>query len=262
MTPAPSQIPVPAGMTLSRLDDATAIAQLLQDMRAQQCVAALHLLPEGSADAHTASADDGMTPDTARNAGPLIGLASLQQLDVPARRMAWRLPSALQPLPERVLALCALEGGVRVQLLLCGAWQADGNGWRLETDWPRALLQLQRRRHPRISVPLGLNHSASFSFGSRRSVLDIDNLSAGGLALRGSRSETAMLFVGKKLPKVQLHLAGATVQADLQVRGRRSYRSFLLGEQVLVGCSIEAMGEADRTQLALLLGRGEHPAQA
>ena len=98
------------------------------------------------------------------------------------------------------------------------------------------MLQLQRRRHQRLSVPLGQNYSASFMFGRRRCELDIDDLSIGGVALRGTRQEAAMLFMGRVLPKVSLYMADGTVlQADLKVRSRRSYRSFLLGEQVLVG---------------------------
>lgn len=244
-------------MTLSRLDHPAAIGQLLQDMQAQQSVASLYDLP-GEALADACDALHGAAPEGAA----LLGLASLQALDAPARRIRWRLGAAVTPPPDAVLAIVAMAGGVRVQQVLRGAWQADGAGWLLDADWPHQLLQLQRRRHPRISVPLGQSYSASFLFGSRRSTLDIDDLSQGGLALRGSRAEMAMLFVGKKLPRVQLQLAGTTVQADLQVRARRSYKSFLLGEQVLAGCSIEAMDAADRDRLAALLGSGQRPPQA
>jgi hypothetical protein len=37
---------------------------------------------------------------------------------------------------------------------------------------------------------------------------------------------------------------------DLIVRSRRSYRSFLLGEQVIVGCSLEGVSDEVRAVLA------------
>jgi hypothetical protein len=47
------------------------------------------------------------------------------------------------------------------------------------------------------------------------------------VALRGTRSETSMLFMGRKISKVVLDLgSGVQVQVDLTVRSRRSYRSF------------------------------------
>ena len=193
-----------------------------------------------------------------------LGLAQLVAIDAQAHSVRWHLPSAVQALPAQLVGVAHLAGGVRVQCPLQGTWAADGaQGWSLTMPGPPPLLQWQRRRHPRLQVPLGQHYSASFLFGRRRCVLDIDDLSLGGVALRGTRAETAMLFLGKTVPKVQLRMADDTqLQATLQVRARRSYRSFLLGEQVLVGCSWEAMAPHDHARLAELLERGVQPPRA
>ena len=252
----------PEGMTLSRLDSPVAIEQLLRDMQAQQSVATLFAI--SAADLAALAEPGPGTPLAHRLSDQLalLGLASLQGLDSQARRFRWRLGASVAAPPDALLAVSAMAGGVRVQQVLRGSWQADGPAWVLEADWPGWLLQWQRRRYPRITVPVGQSYSASFLFGKRRSTLDIDDFSQGGLALRGSRAETAMLFAGKKLPRVQLLLGDVAVQADLQVRARRSYQSFLLGEQVLAGCSIEAMDEADHDRLCRLLTRHPRPPQA
>ena len=47
------------------------------------------------------------------------------------------------------------------------------------------------------------------------------------------------LYVGKKLEGVQLEMGGSlVVTADLEVRLLRPFRTFLLGQQVQVGCRI------------------------
>ncbi|MBV8247820.1 MAG: hypothetical protein JO200_05175 [Comamonas sp.] len=137
---------------------------------------------------------------------------------------------ALPPLPPQVLALAHMPGGVRAQWVLQADWQPAAAGrWRL---------------------PLGQSYQAGFQFGQRRCVLHLEDLSLGGVALRGTRQETAMLFMGRKIAKAVLELgSGVQVQVDLIVRSRRSYRSFLLGEQVIVGCSLEGVSDEVRVVL-------------
>ena len=48
------------------------------------------------------------------------------------------------------------------------------------------------------------------------------------------------LYIGRKLKSVRLQLGPAlAIVADLEIRLLRPFRSFLLGEQVQVGCSID-----------------------
>lgn len=236
-----------AGPTLCRLHNTNAIGTALREVH-QQGVVSLYV-------------PCAQYPQAALPVDALpVGIARVEQLDLQCHTMALTVAAPVMALPDHVVAITHLAGGVRVQFDVHGQWQSyDGKQWQLNTHWPQEVLQLQRRRHPRLGVPVGQNYSASFSFGRKRCILDIEDLSIGGVALRGSRQETAMLFMGRVLPQVVLTMAdGTQLQASLKVRARRSYRSFLLGEQVLVGCSVEVMDEADRAKLEALLATGIH----
>lgn len=241
-----------SGLTLYRLHTPAAIGQALHDLQQQQGVLSLY--------AQGASADGA---PLGIDAAP-FGLASIAEVDAEAQTLMLMLSAPILPLPAQALGVAHLAGGVRVQWMLHGEWQSiSANQWQLQMAWPAEVLQLQRRRHQRLSVPLGQNYSASFRFGRRRCELDIEDLSLGGVALRGTRQETAMLFLGRALPKVGLYMAdGTTLEVGLKVRSRRSYQSFLLGEQVLVGCSVEVMSAEDRGSLEGLLASGMQPLHA
>lgn len=237
-----------SGLTLYRLQTPVAIGQALQDIAQQKSVLSLYP-PIG--------ADDALV--TGAQAVP-FALASVTAVDVQAHTCTLTVSSAVLPLPVQAVGVAHMAGGVRVQCAVVGNWEPTGDTqWQLHMPWPAQILQLQRRRHPRMHVPLGHNYSASFLFGRRRCELDIDDLSAGGVALRGTRKETAMLFLGRELPRVHLTMAdGSMLEAALKVRSRRSFQSFLLGEQVLVGCSVEGIAAEDRTLLEGLLTAGMH----
>lgn len=239
-----------AGMTLYRLCDAAVIAQVMQELVQQQTVLSLY----------AAQSDEGL--DIAADAAP-VALASLSRTDASQSALVLQIPAQAQPLPQRLIGIAHMAGSVRVQCAVQGSWQPEVGAWLLHMPWPQELLQLQRRCHQRFAVPLGQNYTASFMFGRKRCVLDIDDLSLGGIALRGTRADTAMLFLGRELPQVTLKLANHDIlRASLKVRSRRSYRSFLLGEQVLVGCSIESMEEEDQASLHSLLAAGVQMPQA
>ena len=187
--------------------------------------------------------------------GRPCGMALVSGLDTEQHTLTLEVSGALQPLPAQVLAVAHLAGSVRTQWELSAQWTALPNGhWQLHAAWPAQVLQHQRRRHPRLALPLGQNYEASFMFGQRRCVLHMEDVSQGGVALRGTRSETAMLFMGRHIPKAILDLGdGVQVQVNLTVRSRRSYQSFLLGEQVMVGCSLEGMTDEVQTALARIM---------
>jgi flagellar brake protein len=241
-----------SGLTLYRLQTPAAIGQALHDIVQQKSVLSLYL-PTG--------ADDALV--TAAEAVP-FALASVMAVDVQAHTCTLTVASPLLPLPAQALGVAHMAGGVRVQCAVAGSWEQIGDKqWQLHMPWPTQILQLQRRRHPRIHMPLGHSYIASFMFGRRRCELDIDDLSGGGVALRGTRKETAMLFLGRELPRVHLTMAdGSRLEVALKVRSRRSFQSFLLGEQVLVGCSVESITAEDRAMLDDLLNSGTQPLHA
>lgn len=235
------------GMTLYRLRDAAVIARVMQELVEQQAVLSLY----------AAQSDQGL--EVADHAPPLA-LASLRRTDVSQSALVLQIPRQTQPMPPRLIGIANMTAGVRVQCAVEGIWNEAADAWVLQAAWPNELLQLQRRRHQRFPVPLGQNYTASFMFGRKRCVLDIHDISEQGLALRGSRTETAMLFMGRTLPKVELYLGAekGVIAVDVQVRSRRSYCSFLLGPQVLVGVSIARISQYDRKTLDEILSIGIH----
>lgn len=173
--------------------------------------------------------------------GRPCGMAVLKGVDADGQWLELQVTGVLQPLPTQVLAVVYLPGAVRTQWLLQAQWLPMQDGrWQLLSPWPALVLQHQRRRFPRVNFPLGQSYQASFQFGRRQCVLQLDDVSQGGVALRGTLQDTAMLFMGRKVPNVTLYLNdGLQVQVNVVVRSRRRYQSFLLGVQVLVGCSLE-----------------------
>lgn len=221
---------------LDRLESAAEIGQALQELRQQQAVITLY----------------GYPPDGGGIFDSPLGMARLAAMDGVAQSLRLAVNAPAQPLPADSLAVSHLHGGMRLQWAVRGTWTraASEAHWQLDTDWPACMEQLQRRLHPRASVPLGHSLAARFMFGRRSCELVVDNLSLGGLALRGSRQDTAMLFIGRSLPRVNLSFpSGRQLLVDLRVRSRRSYQSFLLGEQVIVGCYFHNISPA---QLELL----------
>jgi flagellar brake protein len=117
---------------------------------------------------------------------------------------------------------------------------------RLRTDLPASLIKLQRRRFARLEAPLGLPFSAEFSIGGRQYTLSLDDLGLGGVGLRAAPREASLLYVGRRLPKVRLLLGhDEELMVNLDVRSRRAWHTYLLGEQFLIGCRFIDLKTAD-----------------
>ena len=72
--------------------------------------------------------------------------------------------------------------------------------------------------------------------------------------MRARKPDTIGLYVGRKLSRVRLELGPEKVIiADLEIRLSRSFRSFLLGEQVQIGCRFLNLSAAMQEELTLLL---------
>lgn len=104
--------------------------------------------------------------------------------------------------------------------------------------FPEHCLVLNRRSARRFETPIGANYSASFGVSGRQFEPPLYDFSQGGVGMRASPEQCIGLHVGKKLIGVRLELGPAlVVAADLEVRLMRPFRTFLLGEQVQIGCS-------------------------
>jgi len=109
----------------------------------------------------------------------------------------------------------------------------------LQFPLPDACLVLNRRAEQRLESPLGMNFGARFTIMGKVFEMPLYDFSRGGVGLRATPEQALGLYVGKKLDGVLLELGASLVlTADLEVRLLRPFRTFLLGQQVQVGCRI------------------------
>jgi c-di-GMP-binding flagellar brake protein YcgR len=86
--------------------------------------------------------------------------------------------------------------------------------------------------------------------------LQLYDFSQGGIGMRCAPRDAQGLHVGRKLQRVRLELGpDAVIIADLEIRLSRTYRSFLLGEQVQIGCQFLNMSTGMQDDLARLIDR-------
>jgi c-di-GMP-binding flagellar brake protein YcgR len=146
------------------------------------------------------------------------------------------------PLPAgRATFVAALGGNAKLQFDLESDWTpTPGTPNLVPAVFPEACLVLNRRAAPRLDTPVNGNYAATFSILNKQFELPLCDYSVGGVGLRATPDQAAQLHLGKKLKSVRLQLGPAlAIVADLEVRLLRPFRSFLLGEQVQVGCSID-----------------------
>ena len=114
----------------------------------------------------------------------------------------------------------------------------------------------ERRTAPRRDVPLGPAVRVEFMLLGRARSLNVDDVSLGGLGLRGTVEEGRGLFLGQKVPQARVMVGDQLVLvADLEVRIRRSFRSFLAGEQVHIGCRFLGLNPLAEAELQRLLAQ-------
>jgi c-di-GMP-binding flagellar brake protein YcgR len=109
----------------------------------------------------------------------------------------------------------------------------------LQFPLPDLCLVLNRRAEPRLESPVGMNYGARFTMLGKVFEMPLYDFSRGGVGLRATPEQALELYVGKKLDGVLLEMGPTLViTADLEVRLLRPFRTFLLGQQVQVGCRI------------------------
>lgn len=128
--------------------------------------------------------------------------------------------------------------------------------------FPETCTVLNRRASERVETPLGANFMAAFELNGHRYELPIYDFSLGGIGLRCSKIEAKGLLKGRKIPEVVLELGpDVEIATELEVRFTRGFRSFLLGEQLHIGCKfINMTPEATAQlveQLPLISGSGK-----
>jgi len=136
--------------------------------------------------------------------------------------------------------VASLGGNAKVQFTLDANWSiVSGRSQAVELPLPESCQVLNRRAESRLDTPLGGHYGARFTHLGKTFELPLYDFSLGGVGLRATPDQAYELFVGKKLEGVHLELGPSlAILADLEVRLLRPFRTFLLGEQVQVGCRI------------------------
>lgn len=145
---------------------------------------------------------------------------------------------ALPPAGPATL-VAALSGNAKMQFELAEEWRClPGEPNLVPAQFPPSCLVLNRRAAQRVGTPVGVHNTAAFKIYHKLYELPVDDVSLGGVGLRSSPAEAFGLRVGQTITNARLQLGPALVlTADLEVRLLRPFKTFLLGEQVQIGCS-------------------------
>ena len=159
-------------------------------------------------------------------------LAHIASVDPAAPRFALVLPAAHALAPGRATFVAPVSGDARLQFELDCDWRDLAT-----LPFPGSCLVLDRRAQPRADTALVDHFTARLSLPQREVELPLCDFATGGIGMHAQPHTAAALHVGQKLTKVRLQLGPAlSIVADLEVRMLRPFRSYLLGEQVQVGC--------------------------
>jgi c-di-GMP-binding flagellar brake protein YcgR len=120
--------------------------------------------------------------------------------------------------------------------------------------FPETCAVLDRRSSERVETPLGANLMAAMEILGTPHEWSIYDVSLGGIGLRCSKIEAKGLLKGRKLPDVRLELEEETLLVtELEVRFTRAFRSFLLGEQIHIGCKFSNLTPETESQIRSLM---------
>lgn len=178
----------------------------------------------------------------------------LVKLQEPELRLIVHAEHAALPASGLALVVAAPDA-LRVQFEAHVSWQQrDDAVLEAAADAPRAIVRQQRRRFVRLETPLGPSLRAEFLAQGKKRVMVVDDLSLGGVGLRGPLREHRDLMTKLRLDRVRLELGGARLlDLRLDVCSHRTYRSFLAGEQLHFGCQFVDLNERDRATLERVL---------
>lgn len=116
--------------------------------------------------------------------------------------------------------------------------------------FPETCAVLNRRSSERVETPLTANFTASFTMNGNPYEMSIYDFSLGGVGLRCPKGSTKGMLKGRKMRDVQLDLGSATVNVgELEIRFTRNSRSFLLGEQVHLGCKFVNLAPEEESKI-------------
>ncbi|QBE67489.1 PilZ domain-containing protein [Pseudoduganella lutea] len=171
----------------------------------------------------------------ANGAGTPI-LARIDAIDATDPVITLRLSDGVV-LPEGPCTFVSRLDSARFQFDLTAEWMpVPGTASLVPIPFPELCLVLNRRAAKRLETPVVGNYTASFVMFGTPYEMQLYDVAAGGIGMRCAPRDAPGLHIGRKLQRVRLELGDAVVICDLEVRLSRRFRSFLLGEQVQIGC--------------------------
>jgi c-di-GMP-binding flagellar brake protein YcgR len=173
-------------------------------------------------------------------AGQDFIMARVEAVDVEGGSFVLDLADGARLPSGHAVFVAALGGNAKLQFEMEHEWTGQPGFPNLVTaPFPASCQVLNRRAEPRLESPVGGSYSARFTIFSKVYELPLYDFSGGGVGLRASPEQALDLYVGKKLEGVELELGPSlSINADLEIRLMRPFRTFLLGQQVQVGCRI------------------------
>ncbi len=185
-------------------------------------------------------------------------LARIESVDPDEPRFVFDFAGPLPP-PGPVTFVASLGGNAKLQFDLDQQWIfMPGKPNLVPAEFPETCLVLNRRAARRLETPVGVDYTATFKILGKSYELPLYDYSQGGVGLRATPEQCMQLGlrVGKKVNEVRLQLGPALVlTADLEVRLLRPFRTFLLGDQVQVGCAFASISMQMQQSLERFLTR-------
>lgn len=199
---------------------------------------------------------DPVTVYAAACAEPL--LARVESVDPEQPHFVLDFSGSAIPPGGRATFVAVIGSNAKLQFELERDWLAQPDRPHLvAAEFPDSCLVLNRRAARRIETPVGVDYTACFGLGSRLYELPLYDFSEGGVGMRASPDQAFGLSVGRKLVGVRLELGPAlVVTADLEIRLMRPFRTFLLGEQVQIGCSFTSISMQMQQSLERVVSSG------
>ncbi len=190
---------------------------------------------------------------------PVLGRILSVDPELPHFVMELNEGASLQP--GKVTFVTVL-GNAKMQFRLSNnEWSSQpGKPHLIPMTFPETCTVLNRRAHERHETPLGANFLASFALNENSSYeIAVYDFSLGGLGLRCSKLEAKGLLRGRKVRDVVLEMGEETITiAEMEIRVTRSFRSFLLGEQLHLGCRFTSIAPEEESKLKRVVEQVSH----
>jgi c-di-GMP-binding flagellar brake protein YcgR len=162
------------------------------------------------------------------------------------------------PRGHALTLVASLGNNAKLQFELPDDWhEVSAQGQLVQCTFPETCLVLNRRAQRRVETPVGGDYTATFIMLSQKRVLPLCDFSMGGVGMRAAPQQATGLRVGKKLDGVRLNIGEESFVIDMTIRLTRRFRTFLLGEQVQIGCEFVNLAPEAEQKLKRIMAAHE-----